>query len=386
MSSSRVIRGTKAKIFLYVCGILIITGLIACYNNTLSQLDEIKKSNEICHQQQENLSTQLQVISDYKQKLEKSLKNEKAEHQYSKKNLEDVINEEKSKSEKVSNDALLKYNSLQQHYNLLKTEHEDFKEASGKIQQKQLDEINSLQSKLKELKEELRKVEGAKEALKTQYVELELEVQKLKLEEPGNEQQKVLNELMSKNHDLQDRFDDLQKKCGSPDTLPEPQMEPHKVLENGKSKLGAPSSSTKASAKSSVSMSGAKPLMLPGVTPETVQKAQLKFPLGVPMVPENRENQNEQPELSKERKKNGADKEDGEKDNGAHEVYDAPAQGPDDKHPKDGVEGPGNTFGKQSDGKIGKQDQEYKDLQREEEVDAMKQTVGFLPQTILTSI
>lgn len=60
MTTSRVIRGTRAKIFLYVCAILIITGIIACYNNTLSQLDDIRKSNEICHQQEENLSTQLQ--------------------------------------------------------------------------------------------------------------------------------------------------------------------------------------------------------------------------------------------------------------------------------------------------------------------------------------
>ena len=64
MTSARVIRGTKAKIFLYVCGILIITGLIACYNNTLSQLEDVKKSKEICQQQQENLSTQLQGDKD----------------------------------------------------------------------------------------------------------------------------------------------------------------------------------------------------------------------------------------------------------------------------------------------------------------------------------
>lgn len=60
MTTPRVIRGTRAKIFLYVCGILIITGIIACYNNTLSQLDETRKLNENCRQREENLSTQLQ--------------------------------------------------------------------------------------------------------------------------------------------------------------------------------------------------------------------------------------------------------------------------------------------------------------------------------------
>lgn len=60
MTTSRVIRGTRAKIFLYICAILIITGLIACYNNTLSQLDDSRIANENCHQHEETLSTQLQ--------------------------------------------------------------------------------------------------------------------------------------------------------------------------------------------------------------------------------------------------------------------------------------------------------------------------------------
>lgn len=59
------------------------------------------------------------VISDYKQKLENSLKNEKAEHQQTKDNWEVKINEEKNKGQKLTNDALHKYNSLQQHFNLL---------------------------------------------------------------------------------------------------------------------------------------------------------------------------------------------------------------------------------------------------------------------------
>lgn len=62
MTTSRVIRGTRAKIFLYICAILIITGIIACYNSTLSQLEDVRRANENCHQHVENLSTQLQGI------------------------------------------------------------------------------------------------------------------------------------------------------------------------------------------------------------------------------------------------------------------------------------------------------------------------------------
>lgn len=60
MTSSRVVRGTKGRITLCICAILIITAIIVCYNNTLSQLDDVRRTNEQCHQQQENLSTQLQ--------------------------------------------------------------------------------------------------------------------------------------------------------------------------------------------------------------------------------------------------------------------------------------------------------------------------------------
>lgn len=48
------------------------------------------------------------------------MKNEIAMHQKNVASLESKINEEKSKGEKASSDAQLKYNSLQQHFNLLK--------------------------------------------------------------------------------------------------------------------------------------------------------------------------------------------------------------------------------------------------------------------------
>lgn len=94
------------------------------------------------------------------------MKNEKAEHLQSKNSLEVKINEEKSRGQKLTNDALLKYNSLQQHYKLLQTQHDDFKEETSSTQKKQLEEINSLQAKLKEIEEELKKVKASKESIK----------------------------------------------------------------------------------------------------------------------------------------------------------------------------------------------------------------------------
>lgn len=390
MTTSRVIRGTKAKIFLYVCAILVITGLIACYNNTLSQLDEVKKAYEICHQQQENLSTQLQVISDYKQKLEKSLKNEKAEHLHSKNNLEVKINEEKSRSEKLSNDALIKYNSLQQHYSLLQTQHDDFKEETSKMQKKQLDEINSLQSKLSEVEEELKKIKASKESLKTRFAELEVENQELKSaldkKATDNESQRTIQFFSDKFHDLEERHKALQQRCGEipRDTLQEPSnvetenRASEKSIQNPPSfKIAEkPSTSTKAVPKISPSqgnLNGARPLLLPSITPESAKKeSNLKPPQGVPAVPENRENQNEQPEVQLPKK---VDKvEDPEKDNGAHEEFDLPQNNLDGLgFNDDGLKPAHNLEMKHVDSlrmpEKKHDDLDYKDMQREEEGD-----------------
>lgn len=60
MTASRAIRGTKAKVLLYVVLVFTFTGLITMFNNVVTKLDEAKSSYVVCHQQQENLSTQLQ--------------------------------------------------------------------------------------------------------------------------------------------------------------------------------------------------------------------------------------------------------------------------------------------------------------------------------------
>lgn len=60
MTSSRIVRGTKGRVFVYIVGVILITAVIACYNNTLSQLEDVRKGKEVCNQENENLSTQLQ--------------------------------------------------------------------------------------------------------------------------------------------------------------------------------------------------------------------------------------------------------------------------------------------------------------------------------------
>lgn len=221
MSSSRVVRGSKGRILLGIFVIVAITIIIACFNNILNQLNDTRKSYEQCHQQQENLSTQLQVIFDYKQRLEKSLKTEKAEHQQTKKELEARLEEDQSNHEKSINEINLKFSSLQQHYNILQAEYDDFKEESSKIQRQQLKEINDLQSKLKEvqgqLKQTINEKEKTLEHLKTRFMQVQLEKENVETQMKGTQDGHVqsesdINHLKKINFELTKEIEELRKK------------------------------------------------------------------------------------------------------------------------------------------------------------------------------
>ncbi|CAH1953933.1 unnamed protein product [Acanthoscelides obtectus] len=367
MTASRIIRGTRAKIVLYVCGIFIVTAIIACYNNTLSQLDDVRRSNEICHQQEENLGTQLQVISDYKVRIEKSLKAEKTDHQQTKLTLEAQLNEERTKNEKSFGDVKIKFSSLQQHYNILQTEHEDYKEECSKTQQKQQEEINDLQSKIEELKEEIKKIKASKESLKTEYIELQVQKENIdkQLKQSNsnkNENESQILHLTKENEDLKQELQQLKEKCSFQDTIQEPRAmddtsstkpklssaaDSNNNFFNKNNVLKQPSSSQAniASSKSSTksgfqnspgALDNAKPLLVPTVTPDSLKPKVLpapdtkKLPEGVVAFPEKK-SEEPQVEINNNRYQNvnqaaveHKEPAKDDADHGAHEVFDPP--------------------------------------------------------------
>ncbi|XP_028128134.1 glutamic acid-rich protein isoform X1 [Diabrotica virgifera virgifera] len=370
MTTSRVIRGTRAKVFLYLCGILIIVGIIACYNNTLSHLDDVKKSNFICHQQEENLSTQLQVISDYKQRLEKTLKTEQADHVQTKANLENQLKEERSKYENEATDMKHKLESVQQHLNLLQTQYDDYKEETDKGQKQQQEEINNLEARISELLEEEKKLRSSRESLKTQYTELQSEKEKLAKElenQNKNSNDQELSKLNKENKELKDEVEHLKAKCNNQETLVEPNVQQvedtNKNLEthdsnkdekiahqepdtgagnaplfvlaqpyaNDNKVVSSSTSSNNVLKPSQASLDGARPILVPTLTPVSVRKDN-KVPEGVVAIPEKKEDevvnaryQNAREsanELVPQAEK--AAKDEIEKENVAHEVFDAP--------------------------------------------------------------
>lgn len=108
----------------------------------------------------------ISVLSDYKQRLEKSIKTEKAEHQQSRKELETKLLEEKERNERTTSQIKLQLSSLQQSYQLLQTEHDDYKQKCADSQQEHANEMNQLQVDLREVQEKLKKVDNDKENLK----------------------------------------------------------------------------------------------------------------------------------------------------------------------------------------------------------------------------
>ncbi|CAG9832437.1 unnamed protein product [Diabrotica balteata] len=328
MTTSRVIRGTRAKVFLYLCGILIIVGIIACYNNTLSHLDDVKKSNFICHQQEENLSTQLQVISDYKQRLEKTLKTEQADHVQTKANLENRLKEERSKYENEANDMKHKLESVQQHLNLLQTQYTELQSEKEKLakelQENQNkynndEELSKLKKENKELKDE---VEHLKAKCNNQETLAEPKV--LQVEDTNKNNNILETNELNKDEKIAHQEPDTGARNAPLFVLAQPYANDNKAISSS-------TSSNNVLKPSQASLDGARPILVPTLTPVSARKDN-KVPDGVVAIPEKKEEEVVNARYQNARESANepvpqaekAAKDEIEKENVAHEVFDAP--------------------------------------------------------------
>ncbi|XP_055371065.1 uncharacterized protein LOC129605375 isoform X1 [Condylostylus longicornis] len=138
--------------FLIGIGIFIITiGFLVIFNNSQQQLDESRILRLRCEQQHDALNARLQAIIDHKFSLEKNLEKERKEHLETKKFLELKVKAAKENSVKQTQDSSARFDSLQQHYKLLQSEHNDLVEDCAKTKKNQLEQINMLERKVKSL-------------------------------------------------------------------------------------------------------------------------------------------------------------------------------------------------------------------------------------------
>ncbi|XP_029664219.1 Golgi integral membrane protein 4-like isoform X1 [Formica exsecta] len=206
MSGSRLGRGRGGRLALYgSCGVVALL-LMFLYRAAISEMTRLRDLHEQCAHQQEALAAQLQVIFEYKVRLEKSLAEEKSSNAAVKQELQQRASREKSLRDKDSIEAMRRFDSLQQTYQLLQTEHQDLQEECKKREKQALDETNKLKTTLQDLHGRIQQAKEEKEKsmehLKTKY--LELQDEKTQLENK-------YNELMATNGNADSTIDHLRK-------------------------------------------------------------------------------------------------------------------------------------------------------------------------------
>jgi len=198
MSGSRLVRGTRSRLFLYVAVVVVVGMAVYVFHGAQLQLDDARKVADKCQQQQESLSAQLQVIFEYKLRLEKSLQQEKADHRKTHEELE-----KRADSEKEANN---KHSALQQQYKLLQSQHEDLSEDCHRTQMTQVKERSKLESQVQTIKAELAQVQAAHKkslhSVKLDYTKLEAENAHL---------QKELSDLREQMSKTSNKIDLLEK-------------------------------------------------------------------------------------------------------------------------------------------------------------------------------
>ncbi|XP_043257596.1 Golgi integral membrane protein 4-like [Colletes gigas] len=185
MSGSRLGRGRSGRLAVYGgCGVVVVL-LVILYRAATSEMTRLRELHVQCAHQQEALAAQLQVIFEYKMRLEKSLAEEKNSNAAVKQDLQQRATREKSLRDKDSVEAMQRFSSLQQTYKLLQTEHLDLKEECKKQEKQALEDTKRLEATLQDLRGRIRQSKEEKdkslENLKTKY--LELETEKTRLEE-----------------------------------------------------------------------------------------------------------------------------------------------------------------------------------------------------------
>lgn len=145
------------------------------------------------------------VIFEYKARLEKSLAEEKSSNTAVKQELQQRASREKSLRDKNTVEAMQRFNSLQQTYKLLQTEHKDLEEECKKREKQAFDDTNRLESTLQDLRSRIRQAQEkvkSMETLKTKYMNLQMNMDRL---------QDKYNEQINMNDETENTIKHLQK-------------------------------------------------------------------------------------------------------------------------------------------------------------------------------
>ncbi|XP_029178747.1 Golgi integral membrane protein 4-like [Nylanderia fulva] len=314
MSGPLLGRGRGGRLALYGgCGVVIVL-LFLLYRAATSEMARLRELHEQCAHQQEALAAQLQVIFEYKVRLEKSLAEEKSSNAAVKQELQQRASREKSLRDKDSIEAMRRFDSLQQSYHLLQTEHQDLKDECKKHEKQALDETKKLEATLQDLRARLRQAEENRtkplEHLKTKFIELQNENLKLQnkykeLVEVHGNSDSTIDHLRKEIYQLQLELDSVKRiyrKSTSPNPVPIlPRVSaPQSALQKEDSQpIPAPQSQQQSAARDSASSRKMENSTVANnanlMSPSSIDKvaplparslSKVKLPVGVLPIPE----------------------------------------------------------------------------------------------------
>lgn len=202
-----IMRNSRGKLFVYFAVLGVLCFIVFLLSSTHTSLKELENVNEKCQQQRDSLSAQLQVVYEHKNRLEKSLQQEKTDHRHSKEenekqfhDIEGKLQEERDKEQKFESQISqlkTKYSELEEE----KTQSENALTEQLKTVTAQKDtEIEKLQNHISELLSEKDKLETANNA-KTWKLEQhanELTYCKLQHDQTKNDLAKCQEQLQQK--------------------------------------------------------------------------------------------------------------------------------------------------------------------------------------------
>ncbi|GAB0097372.1 uncharacterized protein DMENIID0001_130090 [Sergentomyia squamirostris] len=175
MTTSRLARAGRSRFFIGVGIFLLMVGFVAIFHSSQQQLEELRQMGLRCEQQHEALSSQLQVEVEKNFRMEKSLEAERLSYQQNRIELQQRAKDEKDIREKSTKESNSRLASLQQHYKLLQSQHDDLQESCSKSHQKQLEEINGIQRKMDNIRQSEKQKDKEIEHWKVKYKALEIE-------------------------------------------------------------------------------------------------------------------------------------------------------------------------------------------------------------------
>uniref|UniRef100_A0A182K152 Uncharacterized protein n=1 Tax=Anopheles christyi TaxID=43041 RepID=A0A182K152_9DIPT len=171
-----VARAGRSRFFACLGLLILMVGFITIFHNSQQQLDELRQLGLRCEQQQKSVQAQMEVIVDQKLRLENSLESERMINEANRKELKQKAKEEQEEHSKSSMEANIRYASLQQQCNLVKSQLGDLTDECSRSKKQQSEEINSLRLKVSELQGKVQRYQQDSandvEHLKAQIVQL----------------------------------------------------------------------------------------------------------------------------------------------------------------------------------------------------------------------